>query len=52
VPPEDASKNSDGCFAISGLIAVIIAVLLFIGITADPTNNDAEKIPTMPGATL
>ena len=33
------------------MVAVVIAVLVFIAITAEPTGNDAEKLPTMPGLT-
>jgi hypothetical protein len=47
VPPNDLGDKV-GCFAICGLIALAIAALLVIGFNAEPSDQLAEKIQTMP----
>jgi hypothetical protein len=37
-----------GCLPLIAIIAIVIAVLVFIGINAMPGNEVAETIPTMP----
>jgi hypothetical protein len=48
-PPENGLGDKVGCFAICGLIALAIAALLVIGLNAEPSDQLAEKIHTMPG---
>jgi len=47
-PPNDLGDKA-GCFAICGFIALAIAALLVIGLSAGPSDQLAEKIDTMPG---
>jgi hypothetical protein len=49
-PPEDDLGNKAGCVAICGFIALAIAALLVIGLNAEPSDQLAEKIHTMPGS--
>jgi hypothetical protein len=48
-PPENGLGEKAGCFAICGLIALAFAALLLIGLNAEPSDQLAEKIHTMPG---
>jgi hypothetical protein len=48
-PPENGFGDKAGCFAICGLIALAIAALLVIGLNAEPSDQLAEKIHTVPG---
>ena len=44
ISPESA--NREGCFAIALLVAIIIAIMFYIGINARPENETAQDIPT------
>ena len=47
-PPRDLCDKA-GCFAICGFVALAIAALFVIGLNAEPSDQLAEKIHTLPG---
>jgi hypothetical protein len=47
--PKNGLGEKAGCFAICGLVALAIAALLVIGLNAEPSDQLAEKIHTVPG---
>jgi hypothetical protein len=50
VAPLNDLGDRAGCFAICGFIALAIAALLAIGLNADPSDQLAEKIYTVPSS--
>ena len=48
-PPENGLGEKAGCLAICGLILLAIASLFVIGLNAEPSDQLAEKIHTVPG---
>jgi len=48
-PPENGLGEKAGCLAICGLILLGIASLFVIGLNAEPSDQVAEKIHTVPG---
>src|SRR5215207_8051256 len=48
-PRENGLGDKAGCFAICTFIALGVAALLVIGLNAEPSDQLAEKIHTMPG---
>jgi hypothetical protein len=47
-PQENGLGDKAGCFTICGCIALAVAALLVIGFSAEPSDQIAERIYTMP----
>ena len=46
VPPP--RRNRIGCFVIAAVLALFIVLYMFAGFAAEPGNNAAEDIQTVP----